>query len=451
MRIAFLSTFFVGEYGVTRVLAAQMPLLAAAGHHVDLYACFLDKSLVANGVHAVRVPTHFKGLRECLQRGAYDVVVACTEQFFSLVAGWKLDAVTVAYEHGYIPVELTIPEEREHHRQMIEERVNRIYPAFDYVVTISRYAVDYIRWPAAFVLYNGADHFAKAVAPSGSVSAGKECAAGKDSALDLNCAAGEECNSSGHKTSGLVDGKDCAADKDCVAGKDCAAPVRVLAICRYRGIEWEGKGMDDFCRLKKDLGDRVDITVVGGGDACTSKKLADAGVRGLGVVKDPAEMARLYEDCDLLVSFSRCEMFNLPLAEAGFAHRPALALNVCAHPEVTPFVFDGYEEIRDYIAGATPESLRADGERMFAFVDARFRWEMNAQQFLEFLEGISKPVDSMSPANAAGGSRALGAPRKSAPRSPKKSRKPSPLFYVRWAFWQGREFVRNTLRKVAGR
>ena len=173
MRIAFLSTFFVGEYGVTRVLAAQMPLLVAAGHHVDLYACFLDKSLVAKGVHAVRVPTHFRGLRECLWRGAYDVVVACTEQFFSLVAGWKLDAVTVAYEHGYIPVELTIPEEREHHRQMIEERVNRIYPAFDYVVTISRYAVDYIRWPRAFVLYNGAAHFAKAIAPSGSVSAGK--------------------------------------------------------------------------------------------------------------------------------------------------------------------------------------------------------------------------------------------------------------------------------------
>ena len=422
MRIAFLSTFFVGEYGVTRVLAAQMPLLAAAGHHVDLYACFLDKSLVANSVHAVRVPTHFKGLRECLQRGAYDVVVACTEQFFSLVAGWKLDAVTVAYEHGYIPVELTIPEEREHHRQMIEERVNRIYPAFDYVVTISRYAVDYIRWPAAFVLYNGADHFAKAIAPSGSVSAGKECAAGKD------------CNSSGRKTSGRDD------------GKDSAAPVRVLAVCRYREVEWDGKGMDDFCRLKNDLGDRVDITVVGGGDACTSKKLADAGVRGLGVVKDPAEMARLYEGCDLLVSFSRCEMFNLPLAEAGFAHRPALALNVCAHPEVTPFVFDGYEGIRDYIAGATPESLRADGEKMFAFVDARFRWEMNAQRFLEFLEGISKPANSVNPANAA----CISKPE-NAPRPPKKSRRPSPLFYVRWTFWQCREFVRNTLRKVAGR
>ena len=416
MRIAFLSTFFVGEYGVTRVLAAQMPLLVAAGHHVDLYACFLDKSLVAKGVHAVRVPTHFRGLRECLWRGAYDVVVACTEQFFSLIAGWELNAVTVAYEHGYIPVELTVPAEREQHRQMIEERVSRIYPAFDYVLTISKYAVDYIRWPKAFVLYNGADHFAKALSNCSRDSAGKDSAAGLNS----------------------ISGKNCAAST--------VPPVRVLAVCRYREVEWEGKGMDDFCRLKKDLGDRVDITVVGGGDAVTCKKLADAGVRGLGAVKDPVEMARLYEGCDVLVSFSRCEMFNLPLAEAGFAHRPALALNVCAHPEVTPFVFPGYEEIRDYIAGATAQSLRADGENMFAFVDRRFRWEMNAQRFLEFLERISKPADSMSPANAAGISKP-----ENAPRSPKKSRKPSPLFYVRWTFWQGREFVRNTFRKVAGR
>ena len=416
MRIAFLSTFFVGEYGVTRVLAAQMPLLVAAGHHVDLYACFLDKSLVAKGVHAVRVPTHFRGLRECLRRGAYDVVVACTEQFFSLIAGWKLNAVTVAYEHGYIPVELTVPAEREQHRQMIEERVSRIYPAFDYVLTISKYAVDYIRWPKAFVLYNGADHFAKALSNCSRDSAGKDSAAGLNS----------------------ISGKNCAAST--------VPPVRVLAVCRYREVEWEGKGMDDFCRLKKDLGDRVDITVVGGGDAVTCKKLADAGVRGLGAVKDPVEMARLYEGCDVLVSFSRCEMFNLPLAEAGFAHRPALALNVCAHPEVTPFVFPGYEEIRDYIAGATAQSLRADGERMFAFVDARFRWEMNAQRFLEFLERISKPADSMSPANVAGISKP-----ENAPRSPKKSRKPSPLFHMRWGFWQCREFVRNTLRKVAGR
>ena len=141
-----------------------------------------------------------------------------------------------------------------------------------------------------------------------------------------------------------------------------------------------------------------------------SARLADAGVRGLGVVRDPAEMAKAYAGCDVLVSFSRCEMFNLPLAEAGFARKPALAL----------------EGIRDYLAAATAQSLAADGEKMFEFVDARFRWKMNAQRLLEFLEGICPA------GKAAGGSR---------------EKSPSLLFRLRWAFWRLREFVRNAVRR----
>lgn len=383
MRIAFLSTFFIGEYGVTRVLAAQMPLLVAAGHQVDLYACFLDKSLVARGVRAVRVPTHFKGLRNILERGQYDVVIACTEQFFTLLADWKLDAVTVAYEHGYIPVELTIPEEREQHRQMIEDRVNRIYPAFNHVVTISQYAVGYIRWPEAFVLYNGADHF--------KITDARKRLFGKFS----------QNKSAQNAFSGSAEGA-----------------IRVLAVCRYRSVEWEGKGMEDFCRLKKELGDKVDITIVGGGDEVTSARLAEAGIKGLGVIKNPAEMAQVYSQCDVVISFSRCEMFNLPLAEAGFAHKPALALNVCAHPEVTPFVFNSYELIRGYLAFSTAESLHRDGEKMFQFVDAKFRWEMNAMRMQKFLERVCPSA---------------------------KGESPKPLFYVRWYFWTIREFIRSTI------
>lgn len=373
MRIAFLSTFFVGEYGVTRVIAAQMPLLVAAGHSVDLYACFLDQSLVANGVQAVRVPTHFRGLKKMLQRGSYDVVIACTEQFFSMVADWKLDAVTIAYEHGYIPVELTIPAEREGHRKMIEERVNRIYPSFSHVVTISRYAVDYIRWPQAFVLHNGADHFVNASVP------------------DFESQDGF---------------------------------IRILAVSRYRQVEWAGKGMDCFCRLKKELGDKVEITIVGGGDETTTALLVEAGINALGVVKDPVEMANVYAQCDVVVSFSKCEMFNLPLAEAGFAHKPALALNVCAHPEVTPFVFDSYEQIRDFLKEASRESLKQAGRQMFDFVDARFRWETNARRLLKFLEEIC-------------------------PQS--KNGSPSPAFYLRRYFWIVREAVRNFAHKVIRR
>lgn len=380
MKVAFLTTFFVGEYGVTRVIAAQMPLLSKAGHRVDLYACFLDRALVPEGVSAVRVPTHFKGLKECLQRGGYDVIIACTEQFFSLQAQWKLDAITIAYEHGYIPVELTIPEERESHRRMIDERIQKIYPAFSYVVTISKYAVDYIRWPKAFVLYNGADHFETAFAKT----AGSE---GRPS-----------CNEEG--------------------------PIRVLAVSRYREVEWLGKGLDDLCRLKKELGDRVEITIVGGGDEKTGERLKEAGILALGVIRDASEMHRMYCSCDVLLSFSRCEMFNLPLAEAGFAHKPGYALNVCAHPEITPFTFECYEQIKERLENSTRRTLAEEGERMFLFVNERFRWQYNAQRLMEFLNSVCREPNGKSPS--------LG-------------------FHLRRLFWQGREAFRQSVYRIVGR
>lgn len=382
MRIALLSTVFIGEYGVTRILENQLPYLLADGHQVDLYACDLDRRLVPAGVRAVRVPTHFRGVALALKAGNYDVVVACTDPFYKIVADLKLDAVTVAYEHGYIPVELTIPEEREQHRKMVEARIGEIYPAFTAVVTISRYAAQYIGWPAARVLYNGGDHFAKLL-PTGS-----------------------------QVPAGLDNG-------------NVARRIRILAVTRYRTTEWLYKGLDDLCRLKKDLGDGYEITVVGGGDAVTCAKLAEAGVAARAAISDSRKMAELYADCDVLVSFSKCENFNLPLVEAGFAHRPALALAVCAHPEVTPFVFESYEGIRDYLKNATRETLAADGEKMFQFVEKRFRSEENGKGFAALLRELCP-----NPAGKRAGC-VLGLYR---------------------AFWDLRDFVRTRIyQKLRGR
>lgn len=375
MRIAFLSTVFIGEYGVTRIVANQLPYLVAAGHKVDLYACDLDNSLVPLGVRAVRVPTHFKGVGRALESGNYDVVVACTDPFYKIVADLKLDAATIAYEHGYIPVELTIPEERESHRKMVEARVGKIYPAFTAVVTISRYAVEYIRWPKAMVLYNGGDHFAKL--------------GGAATAKIASTAATAQGNN--------------------------VAPLTVLMVTRFRTTEWLYKGLDELCRLKKDLGDGYKVVVVGGGDSETYAKLSACGIDARPPVKDPVQMAQLYAECDVLVSFSKCEMFNLPLVEAGFAHKPALALNLCAHPEVTPFVFDDYEGIRDYLKNATARSLGDDGEKMFAFVDGKFRSEYNGRRFAEIVAEVCPAPQNRSPGFAFG-------------------------FY--WMFWKLRNFVR---------
>ena len=356
------------EFGVARVIASQLPFLVDAGFEIDLYACELDRTMLCPGVHAVRVPTHLKGLKKALEAGRYDAIIAHTDPFYEFLAKNDLKTVTIGYEHGYPPVELCLPEEREVRLKDIGNRQGVIYPALTQVITISQYGVEYLKWPKARVIYNGADHYESL------------------------------CRTEPGENSG---------------------PLRILAVTRYRRQEWEYKGLDQIVRLKKDLGEACRITVVGRGDEESARVLKDSGIEVPGVVSDQ-ELARYYSDCDALVSFSKWELFNLPLAEAGFAHRPALALNHCAHPEVTPFVFASYEEIRDYLKKSTRESLGKDGEKMFAHVHRRFRWEQNAHELAELIRLRCPNPVNRGPAFGKG---------------------------VVWLFWSVREFVRQNFYK----
>lgn len=345
MRIAILTSVYRTEFGVARVIASQLPHLVEAGFEIDLYACELDQSLLFPKVRAVRVPTHLRGLRAALKAGRYDVIIAHTDPFYQFLAEDNCGAVTIGYEHGYPPVELCPPEEKESRLKEIGNRLGLIYPALTQVVTISRYGVEYLNWSGSYVIYNGADHYEHLYEP----------------------AEGEPFG-----------------------------PIRILAVTRYRKGEWKYKGLDQVVRLKKDLGSACQITVIGRGDGESAQILKDVGIEVPGVVSDQ-ELACHYSCCDVLVSFSQWELFNLPLAEAGFAHKPALALNHCAHPEVTPFVFNSYEEIRDYLKTATRSSLRADGEKMFQFVDSRFRWEQNGKELVKLIQAkCPSPVSCRS-------------------------------------------------------
>lgn len=371
MRIAILTSVFRPEFGVARVIASQLSYLVKAGAAVDLYACELSREMIPDGVSAVRVPTHLKGLRTALLHGRYDVVIAHTDPFFKFLADTDLGCAKIGYEHGFPPVELCLPEEREWRMKELTGRLEDIYPKLSQVVTISEYARSYIRWPAAKVIYNGADHY-----------------------------------------SGLTRQDDAVADAD--------SPVTLLAVTRFRKEEWLYKGLDDLCRLKDDLKDRVRIRIAGAGDDLSREMLLSKGIEVIGVVSSREEMARLYGECDALVSFSQWETFNLPLAEAGFARRPAFTLNLCVHPEVTPFVFDTYEALRDYLLKSTRLSLRSDGEKMHAYVSERFRWEQNVRSLLDV-------IGSVVPESSA--------------------KKPTFVKSLVWRFWEARESMRQNVYK----
>lgn len=374
MRIAILTSVFVPEFGVARVIASQMPHLVAAGIAVDLYACELDRGLLCDGVRAVRVPTHLKGLKTALSHGHYDVIVAHTDPFYKFLAENKFGALTVGYEHGYPPVDLCLPEERQQRLAEIGDRLGRIYPALDRLVTISNYAREYICWPKATVIYNGADQYVYTKKIE----------------------------------SGVADGI-----------------ITVLAVTRFRKEEWRYKGLEYLCALKKDLGQDIRVILAGRGDCESTQKLVQAGIEIVGVVSDKKQLQELYLSSDALVSFSEWETFNLPLAEAGFAHKPAFAFKKGPHPEVTLFSYNTYEEIRDYLKNSTRESLRADGEKMFAHVDANFRWTYNGEKFVALLKEMC-PVET--------------------------GKKASVLLKLDWLRWNARELLRQKIyKKIRGR
>lgn len=366
MRVAILSATYSSEFGVANVIHSQLPYLVRAGFEVDLYVCEVSKHLLIPGVHAVRVPTHLKGLQKTLALGNYDIVIAHTDPFYKFLAESNLPVVTIGYEHGNPPIELCREEERASRLAEIKDKETMVYPKLSCMVSISRYAVQYLKWPDAKVIYNGSDHYAKYL-----------------------------------------------------KARKLPEKIQVMVVTRYRQSEWLYKGLDEVCRLAKELADHIQVVVVGMGEPASDAKLREAGVVIRGRVS-VEELASIYAESDALVSFSKWELFNLPLGEAGFAHKPALALNVCAHPEVTPFVFSSYEEVRDYLKNSTRESLLADGEKMFKHVDAKFRWEYNGRELVGLLKELCP-----------------------AP----KNLKPSPMLKFRWLFWNLREFVRQNLYK----
>lgn len=345
MRIAILSIVYSKEYGVARVIDAQLPYLLAAGATVDIYTCSTHSDLGRPEVSLCRIPHSLRGLRQALIAGHYDVVIAHTHPFYHVLADISSQVKTLLYEHGSPPVERFPLSEQPARLRQITHMVDQVYPAVTKVVTISQYAAQYIRWPQAHILYNGADHYLKY---SAAVSVPR------------------------------------------------SGPLRIFCVSRFGKAEQCYKGLDYLVRLQADLGPDFEVVLLGRGTPQERDDLRNQGIQVIDF-KDDSQLVQLYLDCDAFVSFSQWETFNLPLGEAGFFHKPAFALRLGPHPEVTPFVFDLYEALRDYLKQSTRETLCRDGQAMFEYVNARFQWKYNGEQLVKLVQEMVGPQNSKRP------------------------------------------------------
>jgi glycosyltransferase involved in cell wall biosynthesis len=145
-------------------------------------------------------------------------------------------------------------------------------------------------------------------------------------------------------------------------------------------------------------GERVQLLAVGFGDRQDEAWLASRGLRCW--LSAPLEaMGGIYSAADVYVTASSWEGFDMPLVEAQRFGKPAVALDVAAHPEVardgeTAFLVRDMPAFEAAVRRlARDEALRREmGERARKFA-ADFSWQRAVHQYAEVVDEVAREAE----------------------------------------------------------
>jgi len=239
-----------------------------------------------------------------------------------------------SWEHGDPNPEFFMGDRMER-REIICRKQREVYQQLDGVVAISEFVREEIDYEPAQVIYNGCDHIEKR-----------------------------------HKR---------------MRGDSSA--VRVGTLVRLGSGESVYKGrpiLVQIFRALQNSGVPLELHVMGRGTR-QDKELFEA--MGVTVHLNASDEERLeyLEGLDIFISTSLWEGFNLPLVEAQASGTVGIAFDVGAHPETTPIVTRGLDEmvslIRHY--AQHPELLQRHASMCERWVRSRFSWGNAARLSLQ--------------------------------------------------------------------
>jgi len=337
-RALLLSCFMLRGYGVSVVAEELQKRLSR--HGWDLHIGYLDSDSDGGEFRRVYMPADAREVLAYCARERIDVVIAQTSPYFEILPELAGDVPTVCFEHGD-PTPEFFTAEAGSRAEVKEHKIREVYPKVSDVWTISHFLRHDIGWLSAKVTPNGADHV-------------------------------EVVN----------------ADRTGRTG-----PVKVGFLARLGALEAEYKGNDLLIDLAlRFVGDdRVEFAVMGRGTAADAVPFEQAGI-SVALNATDEERARFFGDIDVFLSASRWEGFNLPLVEAQHSGCAAMAFDVGAHPETTPYVVGSLREaevlIRHWVDDR--DALADAALRCQQFVDERFTWGASAQRFAQLLEDVSE-------------------------------------------------------------
>ncbi|WP_157067324.1 glycosyltransferase [Desulfosarcina cetonica] len=347
--VAILTIRMKSGYGVDVVVDVQACELVQAGYKVTVYAIDCDTERFAERpYYLVRINSgKLDTFVARLNTSPHTYIIAHSTPFFEILPRIDKRKVTIAYEHGDPNPDLFDTHERETRLAIKAYKHDVVYGSCNAVVAISRFIRRDIDWPDAVVIHNGADHLQNRCPPADD---GEPSPAFSSSKINILCVSRLGCGE-----------------------------------CNY-------KGYDQFIAFSDLIDtDRFTCVLLGAGTRADKRAIERAGIKVILNASD-RELVRSYLACDVFISFSKWEGFNLPLVEAQYFGKPALALDHSSHREVTPLVFDSLDQMAQFLSGCSHEDLVAYGRRAKEFV-GQYLWSSNVAQLRQLMHGLISGFD----------------------------------------------------------
>lgn len=328
-------------HGVSVVLERLASELRMLGWDVHIASSNCDDSNLSNNVH--RVYADFESVQHLAKELECSIVIAVTSPFFEMLPLFGKEFKTVAYEMGDPTPEL-FPIDGETRRLIAENKRINVYPYVDKVLTISEFLRHDIKWLRSEAIHLGCDHV------------------------------------SDRGTKGLQD-----------FSPGISKTLRLGTLMRLGEGESNYKGLTVFEDLKLKLeNENIEFHIMGKGTVADRNSWENKGyIVHLNASDD--ERSSYLRELDVFFSPSLWEGFNLPLVEAQASGTVALALDVGAHPEVTPYALKDVDEIANQIRLWINDFdlLKLNSAQAYYFVRRKFIWSQVSKIFSDRITSLS--------------------------------------------------------------
>lgn len=366
IKIGFLTERMLLGFGVDLVIDRTAEGLAERGYQVTVFASLTDGTYDEKKYKVKSIPTpavrffpiydmNARRWLDSLNQEEIDIFLIETFPFFSLIPG--LNKPCIAVDHGVCSTEGFPFQTKINFFYMKTSQQHYYFKAAKKVATVSEFikrSLPNSIQKKTTVIYNGADHYlATDNLNEKAVSFRREIGVEVDDILLLYVG---RLNPDGQP---------------------------------YKGVK---ELFEVFDRCNKS-NPKIKMLMVGYGDEKDRRLIERRGI--IPYIKAPAEMMPvIFNACDIYVTASRWEGFDLPAVEAQFFGKPVVVLNIGAHPEViknnnTGFLLPSIEEFPDILlelADDREQRLKM-GEKAQKFVE-KFHWERTVEEYEQLIQEV---------------------------------------------------------------